>query len=98
MNAESQSVNSKISKYQNDTLECALEELVILKLIDANSSIGQRQLSKKIGNPLSTIKQLHEILKSRSWATFLAGKISNIILNYKVQCINPKVQKLHFEI
>lgn len=36
---ESQSVNLKVPKVQNDTLKCTLEEMAVLKLIGENPSI-----------------------------------------------------------
>ncbi len=71
---ESQSVNSKISKCQNDTLECTLEEFAILKLIDENNYIVQKELSEKTGKSLSTIKRIMDSLQSKNYIKRVNGK------------------------
>ena len=54
---EIQSAKSDVSKCQNGTLNCTLEELAILKNIVANSSITQKELAQISGKSERTIKR-----------------------------------------
>ena len=72
--AESQSVNSKVPKCQNDTLECDLEELVVLKLIIENNQIKQNEIVKRTGKSLSTIKRIMASLQQKQYIRRINGK------------------------
>ena len=69
-----QSVNSKISKCQNDTLECSLEELAILKLLKINPEMNQSRLVEKTGKSLSTIKRMMDTLQQKNYIRRINGK------------------------
>ena len=53
----SQSINYKASKSQFDTLDCTLEELVLLELIAKNPAIKQQELVEATGKSLSTVRE-----------------------------------------
>ena len=69
-----QSVNSKISKCQNDTLECSLEELAILKLLKKNPGMNQKNLVERTGKSLSTIKRMMDLLQQKNYIRRTNGK------------------------
>lgn len=69
-----QSVNSKISKCQNDTLECSLEELAILKLLKKNPEMNQKSLVERTGKSLSTIKRMMDLLQQKKYIRRTNGK------------------------
>lgn len=69
-----QSVIFKVPKGQNDTLECTLEELAVLKLLIENASISQDSLVKATGKSLSTIKRLMASLRERGIIRRVDGK------------------------
>lgn len=71
---EFQSVNAKISKYQNDTLECTLEELAVLKILNKYPEIKQTDLVSRTGKSLSTIKRLMEALQQKNYIRRTNGK------------------------
>lgn len=71
---ESQSVNSKISKCQNDTLECSLEELAILKLLKKQPEMNQKSLAERTDKSLSTIKRMMDSLQQRNYIRRTNGK------------------------
>ena len=70
----SQSVISKGSKFQFDSLECTLEELAILNLIIENNSIKQNELVKRTGKSLSTVKRMMEALQKKKCIRRVNGK------------------------
>lgn len=69
-----QSVNSKVQKSQFDTLECTLEELAVLELIDKNPFIKQKELAAETGKSLSTIKRIMESLQKKEYIRRIDGK------------------------
>lgn len=69
-----QSVISKVPKGQNDTLECTLEELAVLKLLIENAYVSQDSLTKATGKSLSTIKRLMASLRERGIIRRVDGK------------------------
>lgn len=72
--AEFQSSNSKVSKVQNDTLKCTLEEIAILKLIAENPAITQKELLVKTGKSLSTVKRIMSSLQEKEYIRRVNGK------------------------
>ena len=70
----SQSINSKVSKSQFDTLECTLEELAVLELIYKNSSIKQKDLVTETGKSISTIKRIMDSLQKKELIRRVDGK------------------------
>lgn len=69
-----QSVIPKVSKCQNDTLECTLEEMAILKLIIEDSTVKQNDLAKKTGKSLSTVKRIMDSLQEKEYIRRVNGK------------------------
>lgn len=69
-----QSVNPKFPKSQFDTLECTLEELAVLELIDKNPSIKQKELAVETGKSLSTIKRIMDSLQKKRYIRRVDGK------------------------
>ena len=70
----SQSINSKVSKYQFDTLNCTLEELAILELVAKNPTIKQQELVKATGKSIATIKRLMKSLQDKNYIRRESGK------------------------
>ena len=71
---ESQSVNFKISKCQNDTLECSLEELAIIRLLKKNPDMNQKSLAERTGKSLSTVKRMMDSLQQKNYIRRTNGK------------------------
>ena len=69
-----QSVNPKVPKSQFDTLECTLEELAVLELIQKNPSIKQKELVTETGKSLSTVKRIMESLQKKEYIRRVGGK------------------------
>ena len=72
--SSSQSIISKASKYQFDTLECTLEELAVLELIKTNPSIKQTELVQETGKSISTIKRIMDSLQKKQYIHRINGK------------------------
>lgn len=71
---EVQSVISKVPKVQNDTLECTLEEMAILKLIIENPAVTQKDLMAETGKSLSTVKRVMASLQEKGYIRRVNGK------------------------
>lgn len=69
-----QSVNAKVLKCQNDTLECTLEEMAVLKIIKEKPDIKQSDLVTRTGKSLSTIKRIMETLQQKNYIRRVNGK------------------------
>jgi fido (protein-threonine AMPylation protein) len=69
-----QSVTPKVPKSQFDTLECTLEELVVLELIYKNPLIKQKELVAETGKSLSTVKRIMESLQKKEYIRRVDGK------------------------
>ena len=69
-----QSVNSKVSKSQFDTLDCTLEEVAILELIAKNPNIKQQELVEATGKSLSTVKRIMKSLQDKNYIRRESGK------------------------
>lgn len=69
-----QSVNSKVSKSQFDTLDCTLEEVAILELIAKNPNVKQQELVEATGKSLSTVKRIMKSLKDKNYIRRERGK------------------------
>ena len=70
----SQSINSKVSKSQFDTLGCTLEELAVLELVSKNPSVKQKELVEETGKSISTIKRIMESLQEKGYIRRVNGK------------------------
>ena len=62
---DSQSANNEISKYQNGSLDCSLDELAILRFLKENPDGKQTDIAKHIGKSERTIKRITPSLIER---------------------------------
>ena len=69
-----QSVNSKVSKSQFDTLNCTSEEVAILELIAKNPNVKQQELVEATGKSLSTVKRIMKSLQDKNYIRRERGK------------------------
>ena len=70
----SQSINSKVPKYQFDTLDCTLEELAVLELVAKNPTIKQQELVEATGKSIATIKRIMKSLQDKNYIRRERGK------------------------
>ena len=70
----SQSISPKVSKYQFDTLNCSLEELVVLELIAQNPTIKQQELVSATGKSIATVKRVTKSLQDKNYIRRENGK------------------------
>ena len=70
----SQSISPKVSKYQFDTLNCSLEELVVLELIAQNPTIKQQELVSATGKSIATVKRIMKSLQDKNYIRRENGK------------------------
>lgn len=71
---EVQSINFELPKVQNDTLECTLEDIAILKLIAEKPSITQKELAMQTGKSVSSIKRAMASLQKKQYIQRVNGK------------------------
>ena len=69
-----QSINSKVSKYQFDTLDCTLEELAVLELVAKNPTIKQQEIAESTGKSIATIKRIMKSLQDKNYIRRESGK------------------------
>ena len=69
-----QSINSKVSKYQFDTLDCTLEELAVLELVAKNPAIKQQEIAESTGKSIATIKRIMKSLQDKNYISRESGK------------------------
>ena len=70
----SKSISPKVSKYQFDTLNCSLEELVALELIAQNPTIKQQELVRATGKSIATVKRIITSLQDKNYIHRENGK------------------------
>ena len=70
----SQSISPKVSKYQFDTLDCSLEELVALELIAQNPTVKQQELVSATGKSIATVKRIITSLQDKNYIRRENGK------------------------
>lgn len=70
----SQSINSKVSKYQFDTLDCTLEEVAVLELVVKKPTIKQQELVEATGKSIATIKRIMKSLQNKNYIRRKGGK------------------------
>lgn len=70
----SQSIKSKVSKYQFDTLDCTLEELAVLELVAKNPTIKQQEIAEATGKSIATIKRIMKSLQDKNYIRRECGK------------------------
>ena len=63
----SQSISPKVPKYQFDTLDCSLEELVVLERIAQNPTIKQQELVSATGKSIATVKRIITSLQDKNY-------------------------------
>ena len=54
----SQSAKTPVSKCQNDTFGCTLEEMAIVKILKENGKAKQEDIARQIGKSLRTVKRI----------------------------------------
>ena len=69
-----QSANAEISKCQNGTLDCTLEELAVMKAVKANPAITQKELAVAVGKSERTIKRRMTDLQEKGYLHRANGK------------------------
>lgn len=67
-------IDYREDKCHFDTLECTLEELVILELIAQNLLIKQWELVELTGKSLSTIKRIMSLLQKKGYLRRMNGR------------------------
>ena len=72
--SNSQSIKSKVSKYQFDTLDCTLEELAVLELVAKNPTIKQQELVEVTGKSIATVKRIMKSLQDKNHIRRESGK------------------------
>ena len=72
--SKSQSISPKILKYQFDTLDCTLEELAVLELVEKNPTIKQQELVEATGKSIATIKRIMKSLQDKNYIRRESGK------------------------
>ncbi len=70
----SQSISSKVLKYQFDILDCTLEELAVLELVAKNPTIKQQELVEATGKSIATIKRIMKSLQDKNYIRRESGK------------------------
>ena len=70
----SQSISPKVSKYQFDTLNCSLEELVVLERIAKKPTIKQQELMSVTGKSIATVKRIMKSLQDKNYIRRENGK------------------------
>lgn len=70
----SQSAIPKVPKCQNDTLECTLEELAVLELIQRDPYIKQKDMVEKTGKSLRSVKRIMVALQQKQIIHRVNGK------------------------
>lgn len=69
-----QSAGEDISKCKNGTLNCTLDELILLKIIKQEPTITQKELALKVGKSERTIKKRTIELQEKGYIRRLNGK------------------------
>ena len=69
-----QSANDKGLKCKNCTLECTLEELALLRLMEKNPSVTQKELAERLGKSERTIKTKVLELQQKNYIRRINGK------------------------
>ena len=72
------SANPPVSKCQNDTLNCTLEELAIVKILKENGKVKQEEIARQIGKSLRTVKRIMTGLAEKNVIARENGKRNGI--------------------
>ena len=73
-----QSASSPISKCQNDTLKCTLEELAVINILKVNAKTKQEDIAAQIGKSLRTVKRIMASLSEKGVITRENGKRNGV--------------------
>ena len=74
----SKSANETVSKCQNDTLKCTLEELAIVNILKSNAKAKQEEIATTIGKSIRTVKRIMASLSERGVISRENGKRNGI--------------------
>ena len=73
-----QSARGPISKCQNDTLKCTLEELAVVNILKVNAKTKQEDIAAQIGKSLRTVKRIMASLSEKGVITRENGKRNGV--------------------
>lgn len=73
-----QSARDPISKCQNDTLKCTLEELSVINILKVNAKTKQEDIAAQIGKSLRTVKRIMASLSEKGVITRENGKRNGV--------------------
>ena len=73
-----QSAKPPLSKCQNDTLDCTLDELAILKILKENGKVRQDEIAGQIGKSLRTVKRIMASLVAKNIIARENGKRNGV--------------------
>lgn len=73
-----QSASDPVSKCQNDTLKCTLEELAVVNILKVNAKTKQEDIATQIGKSLRTVKRIMASLSEKGLITRENGKRNGI--------------------
>lgn len=73
-----QSAKGPVSKCQNDTLKCTLEELAVINILKANAKAKQEDIAVQIGKSLRTVKRIMASLSEKGVITREKGKRNGV--------------------
>ena len=73
-----QSARDPISKCQNDTLKCTLEELAVINILKVNVKTKQEDIAAQIGKSLRTVKRIMASLSEKGVITRENGKRNGV--------------------
>ncbi|MCR5841230.1 MAG: Fic family protein [Bacteroidales bacterium] len=76
--ALSKSASESIPKCQNDTLECTLEELAIVKILKENGMAKQEDIARQIGKSVRTVKRIMASLTQKNMIARENGKRNGV--------------------
>ena len=76
--ALSKSANESVSKCQNDTMECTLEELAIVKILKENGMAKQEDIARQIGKSVRTVKRIMASLTQKNVIARKNGKRNGV--------------------
>ena len=74
----SKSANETVSKCQNDTLKCTLEELAIVNILKSNAKAKQEEIATSIGKSIRTVKRIMASLSERGVISRENGKRNGV--------------------
>lgn len=74
LHVDFQSAISEVSKCQNVTLNCTLEELAVLSLLKENSKMTQKQIATEVGKSDRTVKRIMAALQDKGYLERKNGK------------------------